>query len=429
MSKKKIKSPSSTEPLPAGVQAHILAMCLPFPDHYVDREEYGEGARGKVWLMLDSRSGDRVIGKVFANRDRLDFDHLAAKLRHPNIPQILDLGDGWAVLKYVDGGNLEKLLNPTQKRRVRLDPVKAVQLLLPIADAVACANESGLAAHSDLKPANILIGKDGRPHVTDWGFAFVEGARMIGRTLPYAAPEQLQGQCDHRSDIYTLGLILFEMICGDLPKKRSENDIRRSLVHACPRIDLAVTAICQRCLQAKPSARFQSARELRDALEAWLDKNGGWPPDWPYPLAPLCRDANSGVVVVRYPQLTSAVFTGAACELEHGRLVVAPWDNRLAVFGCKDAGYAQQKSIDLLFPARTVAAIGPSEILALVDNERCGRLQVWDVNTDHCRHLAGDLGHVVACAVLPGPPSVLGSDPKVKGFGCLFGGNAATSGL
>ncbi len=209
-----------------------------------------------------------------------DEARLAAALRHPHIIEIFEYGEtdqrAYMTMAYLPGGTLSDLL----KERTRLAPPQAVALLAPIAEALDYAHLSGVV-HRDLKPANILLDDHARPVLTDFGIArafreadLTQAGTLLG-TASYMAPEQVEGKSATRqSDIYALGVVLFEALAGRKPFEGDALSVMHQHVHEAPprlralqpEVPRALEAVVQRALAKKPEDRFESAGAMAQAM-------------------------------------------------------------------------------------------------------------------------------------------------------------------
>ena len=183
----------------------------------------GAGGMGEVYRARDSRLGRDVALKILpdpANRDRFEQEARAvAALNHPNIVAVFDVGENYFVSELVEGESLRVL--PAMPWR------KAIDLAAQIADGLAAAHAAGIV-HRDLKPDNIMVTRDGRAKILDFGLAKLQSqapsdpdaTQPIGKTDPgavmgtvgYMSPEQVRGRpADHRSDIFSFGVVLYEI--------------------------------------------------------------------------------------------------------------------------------------------------------------------------------------------------------------------------
>jgi len=258
----------------------------------------GEGAFGTVWRAFDTAL-DRVvalkIGRFDGTRGEARQIELiarearaAAQLGHPGIVQIFDSGveGGLAYIaaRYVEGEDLKRYL----KTHGPLSPRNAAGICLRLADALAHAHDAGVI-HRDLKPSNILIDRDGNPHITDFGLAKRETGDITvtlrGQPLgtpAYMSPEQAMGEnryIDRRSDIYSLGVILFELLTGEAPFQGELSQLLlRILTREPPRprslrdsIPVDLETICLKCLEKNPQRRYPSAHQLAADLRRYLN--------------------------------------------------------------------------------------------------------------------------------------------------------------
>jgi len=205
----------------------------------------------------------------------------AARLSHPNIVQVFDFGyengQPYMAMEFVDGQNLREILTA----RTVLRPDVAARIALQVASALEHARRNGLM-HRDIKPENILITTDGVVKVADFGLsrALVESratqANVLMGTAAYLAPEQVQGDIvDHRADIYSLGIVLFEMVTGKLPftgdtpvvvaYKRVAEDVP-STMSINPGVPRELDMIVGRATAREPSGRFGTAGAMADEL-------------------------------------------------------------------------------------------------------------------------------------------------------------------
>lgn len=216
---------------------------------------------------------------------------LLAELKHPNILEIYDFVRRdermWLVLEWVDGVTLAELLE-----RGRLEAVSATAIALDLGRALDHAQRRGVV-HRDLQPRNVMVSRDGEVKLTSFSIAsderlptapeLLDGSTTY-RGLEYLSPEQILGEhADPRSDLFSLGVMLYEMLSGERPFSAPDEQARTQrirheqpppLSRRAPGTPTTLERIIQRCLQKLPADRFHSAAELVAALEAVLDELG-----------------------------------------------------------------------------------------------------------------------------------------------------------
>jgi serine/threonine protein kinase len=269
-------------------------------NQYKISKQIGSGGMGNVYLanridgQYDKTVAIKVLTKGFNNqniKDRfLREKQILAQLRHPNIVPLLDAGttdDGipWFVLEFIDGETISEFCQSKN-----LDIKSIANLLIKICDSIQFAHSQGII-HRDLKPANILVEKtdsDYNPVILDFGIAHQEGSddltnqgNLIG-TPGYMSPEQIKGieTIDPRSDVFSLGVIMYQLFSKGKPfKGESSIEIHQSTINKAPEKlnklipsfpkDLQI--IVETCLKKKRSNRYQSALNLKQDLENWLN--------------------------------------------------------------------------------------------------------------------------------------------------------------
>jgi Tol biopolymer transport system component len=225
------------------------------------------GGMGEVFRGVDTRLGRPVAVKTSREQFSARFDREAraiSSLNHPHICTLYDVGPNYLVMELCDGETLGARL-----KRGKLSIQETLRYGAQIADALIAAHAKGIT-HRDLKPGNIMLTKAG-VKVLDFGLAkspqdeTLTGTRMVMGTPAYMAPEQREGrECDTRTDIYALGLILFEMATG----KRAEQGQTLPL----DTLPVQLTHVIERCLAQDPDDRWQSARDVAKEL-LWAGEN------------------------------------------------------------------------------------------------------------------------------------------------------------
>jgi eukaryotic-like serine/threonine-protein kinase len=253
----------------------------------------GEGGMGAVYKArdreLDRLVAIKVIRPELAGRPEIlqRFKQeliLARKVTHRNVIRIFDLGEASGVkfitMEFIEGRDLKSLL--TKSGKLPVD--RAVEIIQQVCLALEAAHTEGVV-HRDLKPQNIMMDGQGRALVMDFGIArsmeaggMTQTGALIG-TPEYMSPEQVRGEhVDMRSDLFTLGIIFQELLTGQLPfqaETAMASMFKRTMERAVAARQLDktippyISEIVGKCLEIDPAARFQTARELYDALEAW----------------------------------------------------------------------------------------------------------------------------------------------------------------
>ncbi len=272
------------------------------------RERLGDGGFGQVFLAFDPRLDRDVALKVLkqANPSERVMERFfrearaAARLDHPNIVAVHDAGfdNGrcWVAFHFVSGRPLN-----WYRDQYRLDPPTAARILRDLAEAVDHAHRQGVL-HRDIKPANVLIDDHGRPRLIDFGLArrsdldssLTHDGAVVG-TPAYMSPEQALGfsrQVDERSDVFSLGVIFFEVMSGQRPYPTSSHSgpsheasgpslnpekwpPTPSVRSIHPAVPAALDRICMRAIAQDPRDRYASARALADDLDQWLVQHRG----------------------------------------------------------------------------------------------------------------------------------------------------------
>ena len=264
-------------------------------ERYEIEELVGHGGMSSVYKAKDSLLERHVALKILHEQYSADEEFVerfkrearsVAQLQHPNIVTVIDRGeeDGrqYIVFEYIDGENLKELV----VRKGRLDVREALEIAVEIAGGLAFAHDHGLV-HRDVKPQNVLLNGDGRAKVTDFGIArsvdvehsVTQTGTVLG-TSTYIAPEQASGQpVDAQTDVYALGVVLYEMLTGELPFP-GENFVAVAMkhVHEPPPnsldkrrdLPLRVAAAIDRALEKDPAHRFPTMDAFAAELEACL---------------------------------------------------------------------------------------------------------------------------------------------------------------
>ncbi|WP_075291377.1 serine/threonine-protein kinase [Pararhizobium arenae] len=275
------------------------------PPSHISRYEItgkiGSGAMGIVYEGLDPIIGRAVAIKLVKeqlSKGRDGQDHLdrfrremraAGRCSHPGIVTIFDCGEWeqrpFLVMEYLHGQSLQHMIT-----NGAIPPKQAVKLVGELLDALGVAHQHGVV-HRDIKPANIIITTEGRPKITDFGLALLDGGTLQIRdalvgTPSFMAPEQARGEhVDHRADLFSAGILLFRLLTGGSPYESDTFSTVLEKAMSSDRIDVSaveivspmLASVVSLALQKDVSARFQSAEEFAHSLRSALLTDTAWP--------------------------------------------------------------------------------------------------------------------------------------------------------
>ena len=262
-----------------------------FASRYEVIEELGKGGMGKVYRVFDKKLGEEVALKIIkpeiaSNGDSIDrFSNelkFARKVAHRNVCKMYDLGEKEGIhyisMEYVPGESLQSMIGMMGQ----LSAAQVVFIAKQVCEGLAEAHRLGVV-HRDLKPSNIIVDREGNARILDFGIArslkakSITGPGMMIGTPAYMSPEQVDArQADKRSDVYSLGIILYEMIAGRMPfdgdtalsialKHKTEKPLDPINFNA--QMPLELSQVILKCMEKDKERRYQDAKELLSELE------------------------------------------------------------------------------------------------------------------------------------------------------------------
>ena len=303
--------------------------------HYKILEKLGEGGMGVVYKAQDTKL-DRIVALKFLpkqllcdNEAKTRFEHeakAASALNHTNITTIYEINEAesecFIAMEYIEGKSIKKLI---EEKTLSLKEV--IDIAIQVCEGLVVAHEKGIV-HRDIKSDNIMVTSRRQVKIMDFGLAKLKGASKVTKTgstlgtLPYMSPEQVQGiEVDRRSDIFSLGVVLYEMITGQLPfKDEHESAIIYSILNETPEplaryksnVPGELQRVVEKALAKDKGLRYQHADELAADLRRLTSASG------PVPVT-----RRRGVRVL-LPLLAVLVLISAALTLKPWRIVIKP---------------------------------------------------------------------------------------------------------
>jgi len=262
-----------------------------FAGRYQIIEELGKGGMGKVYKALDTDLKEKVAIKLIKPEVAVDKKTIerfrnelkfARKIRHKNVCQMYDLnreeGTHYITMEYVHGEDLKRLI----RKMGQMSAGQVISIAMQVCEGMAEAHRLGVV-HRDLKPQNIMVDEEGNARIMDFGIARsvkgkgITGAGVMIGTPEYMSPEQVEGkESDQRSDIYSLGVILYEMVTGRVPFEgdtpftigvKQKSEVPRNPKELNSQIPDDLSRVILRCMEKDKEQRYQSAGEVRSELK------------------------------------------------------------------------------------------------------------------------------------------------------------------
>ncbi len=286
----------------------------------------GCGGMGAVYKArqksLERLVALKIIKAELANAhgfaDRFEREAKAlAKLNHPNIVGVHDFGKVndvyYLIMEYVDGTDLRQLIASTE-----LQPAQALAIVPQVCSALQFAHDQGIV-HRDVKPENILVDKNGTIKVADFGLAKLlseqhadlTATNQVMGTVKYMAPEQFEGsgRIDHRADIYSLGVVFYELLTGELPLGRFAYPSEKA------RVDARIDDIVMRALERKAQDRYQHASDIKEEVEQLSDAEREHAKSRTEPQVPPSPSAASSTSIATHVDVVAYINIVFGCLL------------------------------------------------------------------------------------------------------------------
>ncbi|MCK4656559.1 MAG: protein kinase, partial [candidate division Zixibacteria bacterium] len=356
-------------------------------------EKIGAGGMGEVYLADDTKLNRQVALKFLSPYLCQDEDHrkrftreaqAAAKLGHANIVAIHEVGEykgrPWFSMENVEGVSFDKLIEEG-----RLSQVRIIELTVGICNGLRKAHESGIV-HRDIKPSNVIVDRDGCPRVLDFGLAVERDADKLTQTgstlgtVGYMSPEQVEGEeVDARSDLFSLGVVLYELVTGRNPFRRdNQTATLKAILQDDPEpaaryksgVSDELQGVISKLLEKDPALRYQSAAGVISDLKR-IERASG-PQDvsrLPGKLSGrMSRILIPGLIVVFAVMIM--IFKPWRIEIESGHEAIAA-ENRLAIMyfdNLADPGDSQ--SLGEIVANLLITDLSESEYVQVVSSQR-----------------------------------------------------------